>query len=152
VVVPGTRSYRVGRIIRDSPCIPEEASVSSSRVPAEPPFLEPGSATVDDLVRLDLRIGRIVEADLLEGARRPAYRLLVDFGAAGTRRSSAQLAGTYPDPAALVGRLVVAVVNLPPRRVAGFSSEVLVLGALAPDGRIPLLGVDEGAEPGQRVA
>jgi tRNA-binding protein len=152
VVVPGTRSYRVGRIIRDSHCIPEEASVSSSRVPAEPPFLEPGSATVDDLVRLDLRIGRIVKADLHEGARRPAYRLLVDFGAAGTRRSSAQLAGTYPDPAALVGRLVVAVVNLPPRRVAGFSSEVLVLGALAPDGRIPLLGVDEGAEPGQRVA
>ena len=126
--------------------------MSSSRAPAEPPFLEPGSATVDDLVRLDLRIGRIVKADLLEGARRPAYRLLVDFGAAGTRRSSAQLAGTYPDPAALIGRLVVAVVNLPPRRVAGFSSEVLVLGALAPDGRIPLLGVDEGAEPGQRVA
>ena len=120
--------------------------------PVEPSFLEPGSATIDDFVRLDLRIGRILEAGRLEGARKPAYRLLLDFGAAGLRQSSAQLAVGYPDPAVLVGRLVVAVVNLPPRRVAGFESEVLVLGALAPGGRIPLLAVDDGAEPGQRVA
>ena len=120
--------------------------------PAEPSFLEPGSATIDDFVRLDLRIGRILEAGPLEGARKPAYRLLLDFGAAGLRQSAAQLAVGYPDPAVLVGRLVVAVVNLPPRRVAGFESEVLVLGALAPGGRIPLLAVDDGAEPGQRVA
>ncbi len=118
----------------------------------DPPFLAPGSATVGDLGRLDLRIGRILEASLLEGARRPAYRLRIDFGAAGERRSSAQLTRTYPDPGLLVGRLVVAVVNFPPRLVAGFRSEVLVLGALAPDGHIPLLTVDAGAEPGQRVA
>ncbi|HWH37643.1 MAG TPA: tRNA-binding protein [Candidatus Limnocylindrales bacterium] len=114
-------------------------------------FKPPGSATIDDFARLDLRVGRIVEAALLEGARRPAYRLLVDFGAAGTRRSSAQLVGTYPDPAALVGRLVIAVVNFPPRRVAGFESEVLVLGALPEGGRIPLLGVDDGAQPGDPI-
>jgi tRNA-binding protein len=111
----------------------------------------PGSATIDDFDRLDLRVGRILEAAPLEGARRPAYRLVVDLGPHGTRRSSAQLATTYPDPAMLVGRLVVAVVNFSPRRIAGFESEVLVLGALPSDGRIPLLGVDEGARPGDPV-
>lgn len=111
----------------------------------------PGSATIDDFARLDLRVGRITEAAPLDGARRPAYRLVVDFGPYGTRRSSAQLPATYPDPAALVGRLVIAVVNFPPRRIAGFESEVLVLGALPADGRIPLLGVDEGAQPGDPI-
>jgi tRNA-binding protein len=117
----------------------------------QPPFLEPGSATVTDLERLDVRVARVLAASPLEGARRPAYRLELDLGPGGRRRSSAQLTRTYPDPSALVGRLVVVVVNLPPRSIAGFRSEVLVLGALAPDGRVPLLGVDEGAEPGQRI-
>jgi len=129
----------------------EKSTMTTTGTPTEPPFLEAGSATIDDFERLDIRIGRILAADPLEGARRPAYRLHIDFGVAGERRSSAQLTRTYPDPAELVGRLVVAVVNFPVRRVAGFSSEVLVLGALAGDGEIPLLSVDEGARPGQRV-
>jgi tRNA-binding protein len=111
----------------------------------------PGSATVDDFARLDIRVGRILEAAPLESARKPAYRLLLDFGPLGQRRSSAQLTETYPDPRALIGRLVVGVVNFPPRRVAGFESEVLVLGALPADGRIPLLGVDDGASPGDPI-
>jgi tRNA-binding protein len=115
------------------------------------PFAEPGSATIEDFARLDLRVGRIADAAPLPGARRPAYRLTVDFGPAGLRRSSAQLPGTYPDPGSLVGRLVIAVVNFPVRRIAGFPSEVLVLGALPADGRIPLLGVDAGAEPGDPI-
>jgi tRNA-binding protein len=115
------------------------------------PFLPQGSATIDDLERLDLRIGRIVDAQPFPAARRPAYRLRIDLGAGGIRTSSAQLPGTYPDPARLVGRLVVCVANLAPRRVAGFVSQVLVLGALPADGRIPLLGVDIGAEPGDPV-
>ena len=115
------------------------------------PLLPQGSATIDDLDRLDLRIGRIVEALTFPKARRPAYRLRVDLGPGGVRTSSAQLPGTYPDPSHLVGRLVVCVANLPPRRVAGFVSEVLVLGALPADGRIPLLGVDVGAQPGDPV-
>jgi tRNA-binding protein len=118
---------------------------------SEPPFLEPGSATIEDFDRLDLRVGRIVSANPLEGARRPAYRLEIDFGPGGLKQSSAQLTRTYPDPSVLVGRLVAAVVNFPPRRVAGFRSEVLVLGALAPDGEIPLLSVDGSARPGQRI-
>ena len=117
----------------------------------DPTFLEPGSATVEDFERLDLRVGRIVEAAPLEGARVPAYRLRIDFGPAGERASSAQLTRSYPDPMELVGRLVIAVVNFSPRRVAGFRSEVLVLGALGPDGQIPLLGVDGGAAPGMRI-
>ena len=129
----------------------EEIQMSADPAAAETPFLEPGSATIDDFEVLDLRVGRVVSVQPLEGARTPAYQLELDFGRGGRKQSSAQLRRTYPDPSRLVGRLVVAVVNLPPRRVAGFRSEVLVLGALAPDGTVPLLGVDEGAEPGQRI-
>jgi tRNA-binding protein len=114
-------------------------------------LLPPGSATIEDFERIDVRVGRIVEARPFPEARRPAYQLTIDFGQAGTRTSSAQLPGTYPDPEGLVGRLVVAVVNFPPRRIAGFDSQVLVLGALPSDGRIPLLSVDEGAQPGDRI-
>jgi tRNA-binding protein len=106
---------------------------------------------MDDFLRLDLRVGRIIEALPFPEARRPAYRLRVDLGPGGVRTSSAQLPGTYPDPSRLVDRLVVCVANLPPRRVAGFVSEVLVLGALPEDGRIPLLGTDAGASPGDPV-
>ena len=141
-----------GRIIRDHPSKSEESILVSRQPATSPAFLEPGSATIADFERLDLRIGRVLSAEPLEGARRPAYRLRLDFGPGGERQSSAQLTVTYPDPSELVGRLVVAVVNLPPRRVAGFRSEALVLGALGAGGEIPLLGVDAGAEPGQRVA
>lgn len=119
--------------------------------PYEATFLEPGSATIEDFERLDIRVGRIVAAGPLEGAHKPAYKLRIDFGSAGERASSAQLTVTYPEPDVLVGKLVVAVVNFPARRVAGFGSDVLVLGALAPGGQIPLLSVDEGARPGQRI-
>lgn len=114
-------------------------------------FQEPGSATIDDFHRIDMRVGRITDVEELARARVPAYRLTVDFGPHGTRRSSARLPGTYPDPAVLVGRLVVAVVNFAPRDIAGFESQVLVLGALPDDGRIPLLNVDSGAQPGDSI-
>jgi tRNA-binding protein len=110
-----------------------------------------GTATIEDFDRLDIRVGRILEAAPLEGARKPAYRLVIDFGNGETKQSSAQLVATYPDPNALVGRLVIAVVNFAPRRVAGWRSDVLVLGALPEDGKIPLLSVDEGASPGDRI-
>lgn len=115
------------------------------------PFQASGSASIEDFNRLDLRVGQIISAEPLRGARHPAYRLRIDFGPGGTRSSSAQLPGTYPDPAALIGRRVVAVVNFPPRLVAGFRSEVLVLGALPTSGQIPLLSVDDGASPGDPV-
>jgi tRNA-binding protein len=115
------------------------------------PFAPPGSATIDDFQRIDMRVARVTAVEPFPAARKPAYRLTLDFGPIGIRRSSAQLPGTYPDPQALVGRLVVAVVNFAPRNIAGFESQVLVLGALPADGKIPLLSVDDGAQPGDRI-
>jgi tRNA-binding protein len=112
---------------------------------------DPGSATIEDFDKLDIRVGRILEAAPLAGARKPAYRLVIDFGGGETRQSSAQLVATYPDPSVLVGRLIVAVVNFPARRVAGWRSDVLVLGALPADGKIPLLSIDVGAQPGDSI-
>ena len=118
---------------------------------AVPPFAAPGTASLEEFRVIDMRVGRIVEAKPFPEARKPAYQLTIDFGPGGIRRSSAQLPGTYPDPSVLEGRLVVAVVNFAPRRIAGFQSEVLVLGALPADGSIPLLSVDAGASPGDPI-
>jgi tRNA-binding protein len=114
-------------------------------------FQAPGSATIEDFHKIDMRVGRIIAAEPFPRARVPAYRLTLDFGPYGTRRSSARLPLTYPDPQALIGRLIIAVVNFAPRNIAGFDSEVLVLGGLPADGSIPLLGVDQGAQPGDQV-
>ncbi|MGZ6259931.1 MAG: tRNA-binding protein [Candidatus Limnocylindrales bacterium] len=119
--------------------------------PSSEPFQPPGSATWADFERLDLWVGRIVSAAPFPEARKPAYRLTIDFGPHGQRHSSAQLPPTYPDPTRLIGRLVVCVVNFAPKRIAGYASDVLVLGALPADGTIPLLDVDEGARPGDPV-
>jgi tRNA-binding protein len=119
--------------------------------PATPDFQPPGSVTLEDFRRIDLRVGRIVAVEPFPAARVPAYRLTIDFGRHGRRRSSARLPATYPDGDALIGRLVIAVVNFGPRNIAGFQSDVLVLGALPADGSIPLLGVDEGAAPGDPI-
>jgi len=115
------------------------------------PFRPAGSVTFDDFLKIDMRVGRVTAVDPFPTARKPAYRLTIDFGAGGVRRSSAQLPPTYPDPSGLVGRLIVAVVNFSPRNIAGFQSEVLVLGALPADGSIPLLSVDAGAQPGDPI-
>ncbi len=127
---------------------------SSANHPGETtirPFRAAGSATMDDFLKIDMRVGRITAVEPFPAARKPAYRMTIDFGPGGMRRSSAQLPPTYPDPNALVGRLIVAVVNFAPRNIAGFQSEVLVLGALPADGSIPLLGVDAGAAPGDPI-
>lgn len=106
----------------------------------------------DDFARVDMRVGRIVSAEPFPEARKPSYRLRIDFGPSiGERSSSAQLTWTYPDPAALVGRLVVAVVNFPPRRIAGFASEVLVLGAMDDGGEVFLLAPAPECAKGLRI-
>ena len=99
---------------------------------------------------LDLRVGRIVRAERSEKARKPAYQLWIDFGPLGTRTSSAQLTELYT-PDALTGRLVIAAVNLGTRTVAGFPSEVLVLGLPDEAGRVVLLSVERDVPPGGRV-
>ncbi len=99
---------------------------------------------------LDLRVGRIVRAEPNEKARKPAYKLWVDLGPLGVRTSSAQLTELYT-PEGLQGRLVIAAVNLGVRRIAGFSSEVLVLGVPDAEGRVVLLTPEREVPPGGRV-
>ena len=110
--------------------------------------------TIDLFDRIDMRAGRITSCDPFPEARKPSYKLSIDFGPLGTRRSSAQLTAYYT-PDQLVGRMIVAVVNFPPRRIAGFASEVLVLGVpgegIARQGSVVLLTPDLEVEPGARV-
>ena len=107
-------------------------------------------ATIDDFQRLDMRVGRIVEVDGLPEARKPSYRLTIDFGPLGVRRSVAAAKTGYSRED-LLNRQVVCVFNLPPRRVAGVSSEVLVLAATEADGTLRLLQPDRPAELGSKI-
>jgi tRNA-binding protein len=99
---------------------------------------------------LDLRAGRILAAEPLAGARKPAYKLSVDLGPLGVKDSSAQITELYR-PENLIGRLVVCAVNLGPRRIAGFVSEVLVLGVPDEAGRVVLLAVERDVPLGGKV-
>ncbi len=112
---------------------------------------EPHAVSGPDAFRaLDLRAGRILAAAPLAGARKPAYKLTIDLGPLGTRRSSAQLTDLYR-PDQLVGRLVICAVNLGARRIAGFVSEVLVLGVPDEAGRVVLLAVERDVPLGGKV-
>ena len=106
--------------------------------------------TFDDFLRVDMRVGRIVGVEDFPEARRPAWKLRVDFGPEiGEKRSSAQITNYAREE--LEGRLVVAVVNFPPRQIGPFMSEVLVLGASDSDGRIILLHPDTDVPLGARI-
>ena len=108
--------------------------------------------SLSDFQRVDIRVGRIVSAASFPAARNPSYRLRIDFGPeVGERDSVAQLTVTYPDPAALIGRQVVAVVNFPPRRIAGLDSQVLVLGAMGDDGEVYLLQPEPASPLGLHI-
>jgi tRNA-binding protein len=99
---------------------------------------------------LDLRVGSILRAEPNPRARKPSYKLWIDFGPLGQKTSSAQLTALYRAEE-LVGRLIVAAVNLGERNVAGFRSEVLVLGVPNPTGETVLLGVEQDVPLGGRV-
>ena len=99
---------------------------------------------------LELRVGRIIRAEPNPRARKPAYKLWLDFGPLGERTSSAQLTSLY-QPGELVGRLVIAAMNLGTRNIAGFPSEVLVLGLPSAAGDVVLLGVEREVPLGGRV-
>ncbi len=106
----------------------------------------------EDFTRVAMRVGKIIRVEPFPEARKPAYKLWIDFGPYGVKRSSAQLPRWYPDPDALVGRLVVAVTNFPPKQIGPFMSEVLVLGAIQSDGRVVLLQPDADSELGAPIA
>jgi tRNA-binding protein len=105
----------------------------------------------DDFLKLDMRVGRILEVEEFPEARVPAWKLTLDFGSGiGVKRSSAQI--THYTREELLDRLVVGVVNFPPKRIAGFPSEVLVLGALDDEKGVVLLRPDDDVELGSRIA
>ena len=110
--------------------------------------------TPETFFAVDIRVGHVLEATIFDKARKPAFKLRIDFGELGIRRSSAQITELY-SPEELVGRKVVAVVNLPPKQIADTVSECLVLGVDSPAGGVSLLRVDEDAggdiPPGSRI-
>ncbi len=111
----------------------------------------PGEIAIEDFQRVDIRVGRVLAADLLKGARKPAYALRIDFGPEiGVRQSSAQITEHY-QPEALIGQLVLAVVNFPPRRIAGFRSEVLTLGVSDDAGAVVLIAPRSDVPLGARL-
>lgn len=117
----------------------------------EPSRLHPGRLIdLDHFQAVDMRVGRVLEVDEFPEARRPAWKLRIDFGPElGVKRSSAQI--THYAPEQLLGTLVVAVVNFPARRIGPFSSEVLVLGALDERLGVMLLRPDRDVAPGSRI-
>lgn len=104
----------------------------------------------EDFTKVEMRAGRVIRAEEFPEARKPAYKLWIDFGEYGVKKSSAQITSLYSIKD-LVNRMVVAVTNFPVRRIAGFSSEVLVLGAVGGREEVVILGVDRDVEPGTRI-
>jgi tRNA-binding protein len=112
-----------------------------------------GSATPlqwADFEKVDMRVGVVTDAREFPEARRSAYRLWIDFGTLGVKRSSAQIT-THYRASDLIGRLVIAVVNFPPKQIGPFLSEVLVLGAYDETGEVILLHPDHGVSPGSKI-
>jgi len=109
-----------------------------------------GPIAWEDFARVDMRVGVVVRAEPFPEARKPAYRLWIDFGPLGRKQSSAQITTRYR-PEELVGRQVVCVVNFPPKRIGPFLSEVLVLGAYDGGRDVVLLRPDHEVEPGSRI-
>ena len=109
------------------------------------------TVSFDDFLKIDIRVGTVVSAEAFPEARKPAYKMVVNFGdEIGLRKSSAQITAHYT-PDGLVGRQVAAVVNFPPRQIGKFMSEVLVLGFPDSDGEVCLAGVDPAVPNGGRL-
>jgi tRNA-binding protein len=109
------------------------------------------TASFDDFMKIDIRCGTILEAAPFPEARKPAFKLVIDFGPdIGTRKSSAQITELY-SPETLVGKKVMAVVNFPPRQIGPFMSEVLTLGVANANGEVVLVSPDSDAPDGSRL-
>ncbi|MBK7035565.1 MAG: tRNA-binding protein [Chitinophagales bacterium] len=104
-----------------------------------------------DFEKVEMRTGTILEVNDFPGAKKPAFQLIIDFGELGIKRSSAQITTHYTKEE-LVGKQIVAVVNFPPKQIANFFSECLVLGAIQTDGSVILLQTDKVIENGLRIA
>jgi len=104
----------------------------------------------EDFEKIDIRVGTITDVQEFPQARKPAYRLTIDFGGLGVKRSSAQVTDLY-DPQQLIGRQVVAVVNFPLKQIANFFSECLVLGVYTDKKEVVLLGPERKVENGWKI-
>ncbi|MBT3629580.1 MAG: tRNA-binding protein [Rhodospirillaceae bacterium] len=114
-------------------------------MPADTPL------SFEDFLKVDIRAGTIIRAEPYPQARRPAYKIWLDFGSEiGERKTSAQLTGNY-SCADLIGRQVAAVVNFPPKQIGTFMSEVLVLGFPGKDGEVVLIAADQTVANGARL-
>ena len=107
--------------------------------------------TFDDFLKVDIRVGRIIEVEAFPEARKPAWKLKIDFGSdIGVKKSSAQITDLY-DAESLLGRQILAVVNFPPRQIGPFMSEVLILGVSDAAGAIVLIKPDNEVKEGARL-
>ncbi|NME70526.1 tRNA-binding protein [Flammeovirga aprica] len=103
----------------------------------------------DDFDKVDLRVGTVLKAEVFKEARKPAYKLYIDFGELGEKKTSAQITDQYT-PEGLIGKQVIAVVNFPPKQIANFMSECLVLGTLGSEG-VTLLTTDQKVQNGLKI-
>jgi tRNA-binding protein len=108
-------------------------------------------ATIDDFLKLDIRVGRVLSAEDFPEARKPAYKLTIDFGPdLGIKKSSVQIVENYKKED-LIGRLVLGVVNFPPRQIGPFTSETLTLGVPDAEGKVVLIAPDVDAPIGGKL-
>ena len=113
--------------------------------------ISPAPISFDDFLKVDIRAGRVIDAQPFPEARKPAFKLWIDFGPQiGVKKTSVQITEHYT-PATLIGRQVMAVVNFPPRQIGPFMSEVLTLGVSDAEGRVVLLAPDHEVPPGGRM-
>ena len=111
---------------------------------------EPGALEWEEFLKVEMRIGTVTAAEVFKEARNPAYKITVDFGAFGLRRTSAQITALY-QPEALIGKQVVAVINFPPKQIANFMSECLILGGIGDNKEVILLSPERWVENGTKV-
>lgn len=105
----------------------------------------------EEFLKVEMRVGTVISAEVFKEAKNPAYRLLVDFGKYGMRKTSAQITRLYTDPTVLIGKQVIAVVNFPPKQIANMMSECLVLGAVGDQHTVTLIAPDQPVENGIRI-
>ncbi len=104
-----------------------------------------------DFEKVEIRTGTVLQVEDFPEARRPAYKLFIDFGDLGVKKTSAQVTKLYSKED-LIGKQLVAVVNFPPKQIANFMSECLVLGAVGDDGEVSLLSPHHNVKNGQRIS